>query len=394
MTNGKDIPYFWNGDTGTDLAALTNWDTNERCASIHAFKNYLVALDITKSSTRFPYMVKWSHAAVPGSLPDSWDETNVTKDAGEQDLAETPDLIVDALPLGDSLIIYKERSAYAMRFIGQPFIFQFQRIPGDFGMLAKGCGAVTPVGHVILTSGDVIVNSGQGPVSIADGVVRRAIFGTMDSTNYKNSFVAVNPQKNEVLICFPSDGSTYCTKAAVWNWETKVWGFRDLPNVTYGAHGLLNLNFNADWSSDSDPWYYDISYWSENEYSPNEARLILSSSTKILAFDVGATLDGTPFPGVLERSGLHFDDPYTMKLCRSVYPKIDSDIGTEVSIEVGASYFPDEPPTWGAPMIFRVGQDVKVDSFATGRYMAVRISCEVPFRIRSMDLDIVSTGVY
>ncbi|MDO6575225.1 hypothetical protein, partial [Staphylococcus pasteuri_A] len=65
----------------------------------------------------------------------SWDETDVTIDAGEVDVAETPDYLVDALQLGDTLILYKQRSAYVMRLIGQPYIFQVQKLPGDAGML-------------------------------------------------------------------------------------------------------------------------------------------------------------------------------------------------------------------------------------------------------------------
>jgi hypothetical protein len=394
MTNGVNVPYYWNGDTGTDLAALTGWDTNERCASIHAFKNYLVALDITKTSTRYPHMVKWSHSAVPGSLPTSWDETDVTKDAGEQDIAETPDLIVDALPLGDALVIYKDRSMFAMRFIGQPYIFQFNRLPGDSGMLAKGCGAVTPLGHVVLTSGDVVLNTGNGVASIADGPVRRAIFSNIDSTNYKRAFVTTNPQRSEVLICYPAAGSTYCTKAAVWNWDTKAWGMRDLPNVTYGATGLLTTSTSDTWAADAETWASDISTWTENEYAPNEARLLLCSSAKILAFDVGSTDDGATVSGVLERRGFTFDDNLSVKHVRGVYPRIDGSNGDTVTIEIGASMTPDQEPTWGTPATFTVGQSHKSDVFVTGRYLAMRITSTGLIRLRSLDLDVVPAGVY
>ena len=112
-----------------------------------------IALNITKTATNYPHMVKWSDAAVPGAIPASWDETSVTGDAGELDIAETSDVIVDGLPLGDAFIIYKERSAYSMTFIGQPSVFRFQRLPNCDGMLARGCAAMTPLGHVVLTSG-------------------------------------------------------------------------------------------------------------------------------------------------------------------------------------------------------------------------------------------------
>ena len=394
MTNGKDVPYFWNGNPATVLAPLSNWNTNHRCQSIHSFKNYLVALDITKTSTRYPYMVKWSSSAVPGSLPATWDETDVTKDAGENDLAETPDLIVDALPMGDMLVIYKEKSAYSMRFIGQPFIFQFQRLPGEYGMLAKGCGAVTPKGHVILSAGDVILHTGQGMESIADGVIRRYIFNNIDSTNYRRAFVTTNPQRNEVLVCFPFNGSSYCNKAAVWNWQTGVWSLRDLQNATYGASGLIAFEISRDWANDPEEWADDSTTWNENEYSPNEARLLISTTSEIRVFDVGSTDGGVAFSGVLERTGLSLDDPYSMKLIRAVRPRIDATGQTPITIQVGASMVPDQAVTWSSPVTFSVGQDIKADTFAQGRFLAIRISGQNAYRIRSLDLDVVQTGAF
>jgi hypothetical protein len=395
MTNGKDLPQFWNGDVATDLAALTNWDTNERCASIHSFKNYLVALDITKTADRFPSMVKWSHAAVPGALPDSWDETDVTKDAGEVDLAETPDLIVDALPLGDALVIYKERSAYLMRFIGQPFIFQFQRIPGDYGMLFKGCGTVTPLGHVVLTSGDVMLSDGNGFKSIADGLVRRHIFQNINTENFKRSFVCSNPQKNEVLVCYPEGVSTFCNKAAVWNWVTGTWGFRNLSGVYFGSSGLVSLEIPNTWSSDTGIWEFDTTSWNEDEYAPNESRLILSTATKLVGWDIGGSDDGVvALSGAAERRGMTFQDPYSNKLIRAVYPRVDAATGAPLQVQVGSSMYADGVVSWSQPVTFQVGREIKVDTFAQGRFLAVRFSGSFPWRMRSFDVDVVPTGAY
>lgn len=395
LTNGVNEPMFWTGDTAANLAILTGWNANHRCKVLKPFKNYLVALDITKTTTRYPSMVKWSHAATPGSIPTSWDETDVTKDAGEQDLAETPDKLVDAIPMGDSLIIYKERSCYSMRFVGAPFIFNFQRIRGDYGMLAKGCGVDTPLGHVVLTAGDVVLNNGQSIQSIADGQVRRFIFNNINSSNASRAFVTANPQKNEVLICFPYGDSAACTLAAVWDWDTKTWGLRDLNNVTYGDYGVIDSVYSGAWSADSESWELDTTTWNENEYSPNEARLLFSELTRLSAFDVSAGDDGvTNIVGSLERIGLTMDDPYTNKLIRAVYPRIDAPTGTEVTIQVGGAMNADEVPTWSDPVSFLVGQQIKADSFASGRFLALRISAEAPWRIRSFDLDIVPQGVY
>ena len=394
MSNGVDQPQFWGGNPVNDLAVLTGWNATWRCNVVVPFKNYLVALNVLKGATRFSSMVKWSHSAVPGAIPISWDENNVTLDAGEQDLAETTDVLIDALPLGDSLIIYKERSMYSMAFIGAPFIFRFQRIPGTSGMLNKGCGVVTPVGHVVLTAGDVVLFDGQQTLSIANAQIRRFLFNNLDTANYLKAFVTKNLKDNEVVICFPLSGSSTCDKAAVWNWGTKVWGLRDLPGVTYGAEGQLSPAAADTWASDTDTWAEDISSWAEDELEPNQDRLLLCTTAKVAAFDVGIKDLGAAMPSKLERVGLSFDEAAGVKLFRGIWPRIDAPQGTVINISIGATMTPDSLPVFGSPVAFTVGEDVKTDAFAQGRYLALRIESNGFYRVRSLNLDIVSTGTY
>lgn len=394
MNNGVDAPQYWGGGA-QKLQTLPGWNAAWTAQVIIPFKNYLVALDVTKSGTRNRNLVKWSVAAVPGAIPDSWDETDLNREAGELDIAETPDFLVDALPMGDSLFIYKERSMYVLRSIPSQLIFQVQRLPGDSGMLARGCGAVTPVGHVVLTPGDVVLNTGQGVTSIANGQVRRYIFNNIDSTNYKRAFVTTNPQRNEVLVCFPLTGSSTCNKAAVWNWVDKTWGFRDIGDTTYGAVGQVDEITQGTWASDSESWDLDVTTWGESAYAPNEARLLLSQLTQIAAFDASGSDDGVnPVVGTLERTGMYFDDAQAYKLMRGVWPRIDAPTGSVVTFTPGAAAVPHGVPTWGAPVSFVVGQDPKADFFAQGRYNALRISCAAPWRIRAMDVDVVKTGKF
>lgn len=239
VNNGVDVPQYWGGNTANNLATLTGWDANWRAESLRPFKNFLLALNVTKSGTKYPHMVKWSDAAAPGSIPSSWDEADATKLAGEQDLAETADLIVDGEQLGDIFVVYKERSRWGIQFIGGNDVFRFFRLPGDDGLLAREQIAVVPQGHVFMTAGDVKIHSGGNAESILDGRMRRYIFDQIDSENYGRSFLAVQPQTQEVWICFPSAGNEACNMAVIWNWRDNTLGSRELNQATFGASGLL-----------------------------------------------------------------------------------------------------------------------------------------------------------
>ena len=398
LNNGVDKPMFWGGDTGVNLATLTGWDATHLCAALRPFKNFLIALDVTKGATRYPHMVKWSDIAVPGAIPTSWDATSPALDAGENDLAETSDLLVDCMPLGDVNIIYKERSMYAMSYVGAPYIFRFQRLPGESGMLARGCAVNTPLGHVVLTAGDVVVNNGTGVQSIANGAVRSYIFNNIDSTNYKRAFVTANPQKNEVWICFPFGSSETCNKAMVWNWIDKTWGVRTLTDVTYGAFGQINVGTSATtWAGDSESWETDATSWNENEYSPAESRLLMCHSTPLISLtDTGTTDFGSTITATLERTGMTMGDPYSVKTIRCIYPRIDGVSGATVNVQVGSSMFPDSAPTWQTAQSFVIGTSIKVDSFASGRFLSVRFTNADygAWRMKSFDVDYVNSGAY
>jgi len=266
-------------------------------------------------------------------------------------------------------------------------------------MLAPGCATATPVGHVVMAAGDVFVHSGQGPTSIANGVVRKLIFDNIDSTYYKRSFVCQNPQKNEVWICYPGAGSSdgTCDTAAVWNWVDKTWCIRTLIGATYGAHGQFNFTVGESWDADSDTWDSDGTSWNQNEYSPAEARLVMSNSApRLTAVDTGTTDYGSLIAASLERVGMSFGDPYAIKTVTSVRPKIDASDNSMLSVQVGGAMFPDGPVTWSTAVTFHIGTDIKVDTFATGRFIGLRMSNTdySAWRVRSFDVEYRSGGAF
>lgn len=396
LNNQADVPQFWAG-TGT-LAALTGWNAAWRCKSLRPFKNFLVALHVTKGATVYPHMVKWSDAADPGAVPASWNEADPARFAGEQDLAETSDWMVDSLSLGDANIIYKQRSMYAMRFIGGSQVFEFRRLPGNYGMLTQGCAVETPNGHVVLCAGDVVLHNGGEPKSIISGRDRSWLFDTqIDPTNVAKCFVAANPGKSEVWVCYPEVGQSTCTAAMVWNWDSDTWTRRQLPNITHASAGLLGYTTSDAWSADSASWDSDATAWDQNDLASPSTRLLMASTAPaIYLADSGLTFSGTTNAATLERIGMAFDDPDRVKLLRSISPRVDAPAGTQIHVTVGASMTAEESPTWSAPVTYTVGQTFKADAFATGRFLAVRFSDSggPRWRIKSYTADVVPMGEF
>lgn len=398
QNNGVDVPQYWNGNTATNLADLTAWPAGHKAGFIRPFGNFLVAGDITRSGTREPDTLLWSHSADPNAIPTSWDIADATKDAGDVSLSETNGSLIDALPMGAMNILYKDDSIFYQQQVQNAAIFRFGRLPGDTGLLARGCVVDTPIGHVLLTPGlDVVVHNGQGLQSIITGIARNWLSDNINQSNAIRSFLAVSPGTSEVLVCIPTGSSATCDKALVFNWRDKTWYTRDLSNVTYGSTGQVVLASTSTWSGSTTTWTTESGTWSEFADISGISRLIFTRSTPTLAMFDSTELDhGSSFNASFERTGLHFDAPERMKLCRGVRPKIDSSAGAVIKIQVGTQMVPDGTVTWASAQDYTVGTSIETHSIVTGRFLAVKLytTGNTWWRLRSLQMDIQPMGMY
>lgn len=249
FNNGVDVPQSWQAfDTSNLLIDLANWDGTRKCKVLRSFKNFLIALNMTDSGTSRPYRVLWSSPAAPGALPPSWDSTDPAQEASEIDLSETPDHLVDCLPLGDVNVIYKEASTWGMSYIGPPFHFRFYEILPTRGALHRDCMTRFPGGHVVATTDDLIMHSGTrgSERSLVNRKLRQWLFSAIDSANYYESFAFTYPAKDEVWFCFPESGATNVTMAIVWNYVTDSIGVRELTETPFISMGPIGDSFNTD----------------------------------------------------------------------------------------------------------------------------------------------------
>jgi hypothetical protein len=398
QNNGVDVPQFWGGNTALNLANLTAWPAGYKAGFMRPFKNYLVAGDITRGGVRERGTVLWSHIADPGTIPTSWDIADPTKDAGDISLSETNGTLIDCLPMGDMNVLYKDDAIHFQQAIQSSQIFRFGRLPGDSGLIARGCVAAYPGGHVYLTPGlDVVTHSGQGLQSILEGRMRTWLAANINTAQAQRSFLVAYQETHELLICFPSGSAVVCDKALIWNWKDNTFALRDLPNVTYGSAGQVTIAGAADtWSAASGTWDTETSSWGDGGGGVTaQPRVIFTTSAPALAlFDDSKQDMGANFTGTFEFSGWSMDSPESVKLARGLRPLVDAASGATVYFQLGASMTADVYPTWGAPQPFVVGTDIEIFSFARGRFLAMRGYASVPFRMRSAKMDVVALGAY
>ena len=369
LNNGVDVPQMMGTANAAKMEALSNWLGNTTCQVMRPFKRFLVALDLTTSSVRYPFRVQWSHPAEGGTVPVTWNPSDATKDAGYVDLSQTPGFVVDCLPLGDTNIIYKEDSIWSMSFEGGQSIFGFRQLFSDVGILGRHCVKDFDNKHFVVSEDDVYMHDGQTRQSIVDGQIRDDLFSSMHPDYKTRTFVAADREKNEMWICFVSntnDTNAFADTAFVYNFRNNSWSKRDLPYTSYIAWGVLEFDSTTNWS-ESGTWDTDSEAWD----SPLKPSLLLASPSVTKLYALGTNQNaGTSFRAFVEKDNMHLGYPGTKSINKLV-PRVS---GTgSLDFYVGSEMNPHQGTTWKGPYTFTSGVHSEIPVRATGNYVGIRI---------------------
>lgn len=116
----------------------------------------------------------------------------------------------------------------------------------------------------------------------------------------------------------------------------------------------------------------------------------------IVQTETGGNFGSTTPTCSIERTGMAFDKPDTVKTVRAVVPRVDAVAGTVLTIQVGGSMDAEISPTWSPAFTYTVGTSRKADCFASGRFLSYRMSSATaqPWRMKSFDMEITEHGLY
>jgi hypothetical protein len=366
LNNGIDPPQVWTPETtGTKLQILPNWPAPTTiCGSLRAFRNYLVALNVTQGGFNYPHMVKWSSGSNNNALPVTWDPTDPTHDAGEYNIVQNTDDCVDGVPLRDVFCIYKQDSIWAMQYVGGGPIFAFEQLFDNTGILSKRCAVEFQYGkHAVFTTTDIIVHDGQYMESLVNEKIRNAIFNNLDPTTGGRSFVAHNWPLFEVWFCWVTIGGTLPNKALIWNYKKNTFSFRDLPNAADIEPGIIASMSDA-WNQAVGTWITDSAAWGAPSYNPNSRQMAMAVPVgpSLYQIDSSNQFAGVNITSTLERSGLGFPfrkgeppDFTSRKRLTNLFPRIQGTVGEVVNVYVATQDETGLSPTWKGPYPYTIG---------------------------------------
>lgn len=396
INDGQAIPQRWNPGLGNNLVSLTAWPAIT-CKVMRPFKDFLFAFRITDAGEYNPRAMRWSDRAAQGGLPLSWDYSDPTNQAGINELGQTPDQIIDSLPLRDSLMVYKEFHTWVADYIGGQDIFSFRQVFSQLGMLTENCAASFGSSHVLLSDSDLVIHNCNDAQSLLDKRARRWLFNRINAERFKRSYLVTDYRNRQIKVCFPESGYDWPNLALVWNWAENTLHAEELGGPkTYATTGIIpgvsSIFDAASGSFDSDTGAFD-----EETYNPFLTRILLldANANKAYQNDTGEDFDGVPMTCYATRTGMSITKDLSMlKRIKRIFPQVIGTVGDTLNFYIGSRMSQNASASWRGPYPFTIGVDYKIDLRITARMLDLRVEYTGinTFRLSGMSIEHEADG--
>ena len=371
----QDPPAFWDGNPLNPMQPFPDWAVGESAKSIRPYKFGLIALNISTATDEFPQAIKWSAFAPPGGFPQEWTPLP-TNSAGDLQLTDSSNQIIDGRELRGQFLIFTGGSIYILTFVGGTFVYAVRRLVDSIGTLNRNCIVEFQGSLAVFGDGDIIVTDGQSLTSIVDQKMRNFVFNQISPEDFTRSYAVHYKAKNEIWFCYPTGGQVYPNQALVWDYVADALGVREiggLGGLAFIKDGLI------DDAAESPIWDDQTEFWDDRTDTWNQAKFSLSAPALMQAdfvdgelqwVDEGDLRVGNSIVASLNRDMMDFGSPNREKLVKAIYPRLNAVAGTEIQLRVGGAFSPSSPINWSPLQTFIAGQDIKKDFLVSGRYLS------------------------
>jgi hypothetical protein len=408
------------GPTDPAFSNLTGWDASWRAKLIRAYASALVALNVTKSGVRYPTMVKTSDLVTdPGVEPSSWDNSLTTNNATENLLTEMNGEIVEAQPLGNSLILYSNQETWQMTADGSTNVYSYRKLPFSDGAINTNCVVEVNNLHYVFGTSDIWKHDGLSSSSIADARVRKFIFKSMNAKQASRFFISYDPSKKTIsfnfvsgdaLVAFRGNG---CNRAAVYHLTTDTWTFDDLPLVFASGFAKVSLTtltwatVTATWSTIGGSWQDLSDGFKRTTLYVGESDSVTGLQARVYGRDLygdGSNLSSNvdtiaTRPGLLLRDGIDLDELDAelrgYKVILGIYPQGRLDpAAAPMEFTVGVTDYPNVPPVFSPMQTYDALENYKLDFTEAGRFLSLRMDYPdyKTMSLSGLDIDLDTTG--
>ena len=218
--------YVWLPASGTSAraAAITNAPTQVNAILVSNGAEQIIALgSIPAGGGAFdPMLVSWCN---------SGDYTvwlaAAHNNAGNFHLTDGS-VIMAGARASQQVLIWTDTALYSMQFIGGQFIYSFQQLGTNCGLIGPLAAGVTNIGAYWMSPLNFMLYNGT--TQVLDCPIRDLVYGNLNIAQESKITCGVNSQFNEVRWDFPSAMSTENDSFVIFNYAENTW--------TYGSNAL------------------------------------------------------------------------------------------------------------------------------------------------------------
>lgn len=289
-----------------------------------------------------PMLVRWS---------DQEDYTNWTPSinttSGEVILTGGTE-IRGAIRSRNAMFIWTDNAMYTQQFVGPPFIFNFQQVGTNCGLIAPH--AAVDVDGVAYWMGENNFYAFDGRVRNLSCPVRRYLYDSFNEVNKDKVFAGINSEFNEIIWLYCSETSTEPDSYIIFNYKENHWVFGSSFYSTFSDHSIFDNTIATG----------KVSATALNYVWNNEPKDIYTGNGAIL-------------PSYLESAEVDIEDGNRLLFIDRIIPDYTITNNGSVDLTLQFQEYPNGPITTKGP--FNIQQTTKkVDLRGRGRQAKIIVS--------------------
>ncbi len=358
------------GATSTRATVISGCPTATTQTLVSTPDRHLVAFGtettIGTTSTQDDMYIRWSDQE---SLT-SWTPT-ATNTAGTQRLADGT-RIVGALRGRDAIYIWTDTSMFIMRFVGAPFVFSFQQVGTNCGLIGKNA-AVEVDGAAYWMSENGFFRY-TGKLDSLACLVEDHVYDDINTVPKNHIYAGLNNLFGEVTWFYPGSGAASNNRSVTYNYmdstaERPVWTTSSLARSTWSDSHIFGkphaTEYDSSSTSDATVGNTDgCTTYYEHETGNNQIKA--GTATAIAANIQSGDFD-------LGQQGLAGDGELMMKI-RRVLPDFLTQTGT-TRVTLNLKNYPTDSEASSSLGPFDINSSTtKIDTRARARAIALKVS--------------------
>lgn len=268
--------YQWDPESGFNTAVVIAAAPAVNAGALIAMpQQQIVAWSSTFTGVQDPLLIRWCDV----SNYNSW-IGNVTNQAGSYRLPKGSK-IVQCIQAGQQILIWTDLAIWAMQYVGQPYIYQFNELGNGCGLIGRKAAA--SMNGITYWMGQSqfysLTGNGITPIQCPAWDV---IFQDLDTSNLDKIRIAPNSQFSEIAWYYPTiSGNGENTAYVKYNTVLNCWDYGNLDRTAWLNQSVLGPPIGAA----TDHFLY------QHEVSPNANNqpMLSSFQTGYFAMSEGDT---------------------------------------------------------------------------------------------------------